>query len=101
MDNAARLRKREASIKCLLPADGEPHSLLGREVAKLSEAECLEVSGYVEIMRSLRREGASRGLFGDGFARRIPAMCDGARQPPTASPASQNQIESIPYLNQS
>jgi hypothetical protein len=55
----------------------DQRSLLGREVAKLSQAECREVSEYIDIMRSLRREGASRGLFGDGFARPVSAMCDG------------------------
>ena len=58
--------------------NSDPRSLLRREVAKLSEAECREVSEYIEIMRSLGREEASRGLFGDSLARRISAMCDGS-----------------------
>ena len=45
-------------------------SLLRTKVAELSEAECGEVIEYIEVMRSLRREAADRGLFGNGFARR-------------------------------
>ena len=52
-------------------------SLLRGKVAELSEAECGEVIEYIEVMRSLRREAADRRLFGDGFARRVSAMCDG------------------------
>lgn len=58
----------------------DPRALLRREVAKLTEAECREVCEYIEIMRSLKLEGASRGLFGDGLARRVSAMCDGGRR---------------------
>lgn len=52
-------------------------SLLRSKVAELSEAECGEVVEYIEVTRSLRREAADRRLFGDGFARRVSAMCDG------------------------
>jgi hypothetical protein len=48
-------------------------------VAELSEAECGEVIEYIEVMRSLRREAADRMLFGDGFARRVSAVCEGTR----------------------
>lgn len=58
----------------------DPRSLLKLEVAKLSEIECREVSEYIDIMRSLRQEEASRGLFGDGFARRVSALCDGGKR---------------------
>lgn len=54
-------------------------SLLRSKVAGLSEAECGEVVEYIEVMMSLRREAAARRLFGDGFARRVSAMCDGER----------------------
>ena len=54
-------------------------SLLRRKVAELSGAECREVIEYIEVMRSLRREAADRGLFGDGFGRRVSAMCEGER----------------------
>lgn len=43
---------------------------LKRAVAGLSDAECREVSDYIEIMRSLRREAAAGNLFGDGFVLR-------------------------------
>ena len=63
-------------------------SLLRRKVAELSEAECGEVIEYIEVMRSLRGEAAERRLFGDGFARRVSAMCEGDRLP-TSHPQSQ------------
>lgn len=52
-------------------------SLLRSKLSELSEAECGEVVEYIEVMRSLRREATDRRLFGDGFARRVSAMCDG------------------------
>ena len=57
----------------------QSRSLLRSKVAELSEAECGEVIEYIEVMRSLRREAADRRLFGDGFARRISAICTGGR----------------------
>lgn len=57
----------------------DPRAVLRLEVARLTEAECREVSEYIDIMRSLKGEGDSRELFGDGFARRVSAMCDGRR----------------------
>lgn len=60
-------------------------SLLRRKVAELSEAECGEVIEYIEVMRSLRSEAADRRLFGNGFARRVSAMCDGKGLPPSYS----------------
>lgn len=56
-----------------------PRALLRTKVAELSEAECSEVIEYIEVMRSLRREAADGVLFGDGFARRVSAMCEGGR----------------------
>jgi hypothetical protein len=50
-------------------------------VTELSEAECREVIEYIEVMLLLRREAADRRLFGDGFARRVSAMCELAVQP--------------------
>ena len=58
-------------------ASAQPRLLLRGKVAGLSEAECAEVIEYIEVMRSLRREAADRGLFGDGFARRVSSMCEG------------------------
>ena len=63
-------------------ASVEPRSLLRSKVAGLSEAECAEVIEYIEIMRSLRREAADRRLFGDGFSRRVSAVCGGGRSAP-------------------
>jgi hypothetical protein len=60
----------------------DPRALLECEVAKLTEAECREVYEYIEIMRSLRREGVSPRLFGGGFARLVPAMCAGSKSLP-------------------
>ena len=54
-------------------------SQLRIKVAELSEAECSEVIEYIEVMRLLRREAADRALFGNGFARRVSAMCEGGR----------------------
>jgi hypothetical protein len=51
--------------------------LLGREVARLSEAECREVSEYIEVMRSLRREAALSDLFGEVSALRRLTRADG------------------------
>lgn len=65
----------------------DPRSLLRLEVAKLTEAECREVNEYIEIMRALGREVASRGLFGDGFARRVSAVWGGAWRVATSPPA--------------
>ena len=56
----------------------QTRSLLRCKVAGLSDAECAEVIEYIEVMRSLRREAADRGLFGDGFARRVSSMCEGS-----------------------
>jgi hypothetical protein len=56
-------------------------------LAGLSEAECGEVIEYIEVMQSLRRQADDRGLFGDGFARRVSAMCKG-RQPTLQNAAS-------------
>lgn len=56
-------------------------SLLRSKVAELSEAECGEVVEYIEVMRSLSRDAADRKLFGDGFARRVSALCEGWRPP--------------------
>ena len=50
--------------------------LLGREVARLSEAECREVSEYIEVMRSLRREAALGDLFGEASALRRLTRAD-------------------------
>ena len=83
-----RTRTPTGSSQDLSRENSEPRSLLRREVARLTEAECREVNEYIEIMRSLRREGDSRGLFGDGFARRVSAMCDGGRHA-TASPSAE------------
>ena len=58
-------------------ASAAPRSLLRSKVAELSEPECGEVIEYIEVMRSLRREAADHGLFGDGFARRVSSMCEG------------------------
>ena len=58
----------------------DPRTTLKLEVAKLTEAECREVSEYIEIKHSLRSEGVSYELFGDGYARRVSAMCDGRRR---------------------
>lgn len=60
-------------------ASAAPRALLRSKVAELSEAECGEVIEYIEVMRSLRREAAYGALFGDGFARRVSAMCEGGR----------------------
>lgn len=57
----------------------QARSLLRSKLAELSEAECAEVIEYIEVMRSLRREAADRRLFGDGFARRVSAICEGER----------------------
>jgi hypothetical protein len=59
----------------------QPRSLLRSKVSELSEAECGEVIEYIEVMRSLRREAADRRLFGDGFARRVSALCEGKGLP--------------------
>lgn len=63
----------------LMEKAGASRSLLRSKVAELTEAECDEVVEYIEVMRSLRREATDRRLFGDGFARRISAMCEGGR----------------------
>lgn len=63
-------------------APAPPRSLLRSKVAELSETECAEVIEYIEVMRSLRHEAADRRLFGDGFARRVSAMCEGQRPAP-------------------
>lgn len=60
-------------------ASAEHRSLLRIKVAELSEAECGEVIEYIEVMRSLRREADDPRLFGDGFARRLSAKCEGNR----------------------
>lgn len=62
-------------------ASAQARSLLRGKVAGLSEAECAEVTEYIEIMRSLRGEAAERRLFGDGFARRASALCNGKGLP--------------------
>ena len=62
-------------------------SLLRGKVAELSEAECGEVIEYIEVMRSLRGEATDSRLFGDGFARRVSAVCEGKR---SALPGSAN-----------
>ena len=59
-------------------------SLLSKKLAGLSEAECGEVLEYIEVMRSLRREAADCLLFGDGFARRVSAVCERAAPAATA-----------------
>lgn len=70
---------------CAGEASVQPRSLLRSKVAELSEAECGEVFEYIEIMRSLRGEAADRGLFGDGFARRVSALCEGERPAPRSA----------------
>ena len=60
-------------------ASAAQRSLLRSKVAELTEAECGEVIEYIEVMRSLRRQADDRTLFGDGFARRVSAMCEGKR----------------------